>query len=46
VTLVEAQMTLGLGDPAVGTMPPPPPAANDDNALKPKASPKGFRKPA
>ena len=44
VTLVEAQMTLGLGDLAAGTMPPP--AANDDDAVKPKASSKGLRKPA
>src|SRR6185437_5935596 len=44
VTLVEAQMTLGLGDLAAGTMPPP--AANDDDAVNPKASSKGFRKPA
>ena len=46
VTLVEAQMTLGLGDLAAGTMPPPLPAANDDDAVKPKASSRGFRKPA
>jgi transposase len=46
VTLVEAQMTLGLGDLAAGTMPPLPPAANDDDAVKPKASSKRFRKPA
>ena len=38
VTLIEAQMTLGLGDLAAGTMPPLPPAANDDDAVKPKAS--------
>ena len=44
VTLVEAQMTLGLGDLAAGTMSPP--AANDDDAVKPKPSSKGFRKPA
>src|SRR5580704_8340159 len=46
VTLVEAQMTLGLGDLAAATMPALPPAANDDDAVKPKALPKGFREPA
>ena len=44
MTLLEAQMTLGLGDLAAGSMPPP--AANDDGAVKPKPSSKGFRKPA
>jgi len=44
VTLVEAQMALGLGDLVAGTMPPP--AANDDAAAKPKPSSKGFRKPS
>ena len=39
-------MTLGLGDLVAGTMPPPRPAANDDDAVKPKATSKQFRKPA
>lgn len=44
VTLIDAQMTLGLGDLAAGSMPPPP-AANDD-AVMPKPSSKAFRTPA
>ena len=46
VALIDAQMTLRLGDLAAGNIPLPPEAANDDGAVKPKASPKGFRKPA
>ena len=46
VALVDDQMTLGRGDLADGNIPPPPEAANADDAVKPKASPKGFRKPA
>ena len=46
VNPVEAQMTLGLGELAAGTMPPLPSAANDGDAVKPKASSRGFRKPA
>ncbi len=46
VTMVDDQMTLGLGDLAAGTTPPPPAAANDDDATKAKSRPQGVRKPA
>jgi transposase len=45
VTMLEAQMTLGLGDLATGITPPPL-AANDDGAVKPRAPSRSFRKPA
>ncbi len=46
VTLLDGQMTLGLGDLVADASPPPSAAANDDTAARPKLPPRPFRKPA